>query len=460
MRRSTGGDVLVIALALAAALDQEPQPMNPTQEIAKETPAGPALMAGPTEIRIGGYLGVTGIFRSTEAGGGPGTNFATIPYSDSAQGNLSEARLTAQASRLSIRVNAAPAPGRSTLAGYFEMDFNGATPGNVAVTSTSVGFRLRLAFGEAYFNERFLIAAGQGFSLMTPTRNQLSMWPSDYDLSQAVDTNYLVGTVWGRIPQVRFTYRPSPKVNWAVSVENPEQQLGNGVVTLPACCSSDLGTQYNTGSNDLSVPNLMPDVVSRIALNPTPALHVDVGGVLRAFRHTLQPYNDSIRHVGGGVNANARVNAAASTVLVGQLAFGTGLGRYIGGLVPDVCISADGAIHPIGTSAWVAGLEQKVSSFVSLAAYDSGVHADSNYSVDVNGTYVGFGYPGSSHADNRSIHEVTAVFAWQPWKIEGRGSMQWNTQLSWLTRKPWSAGTKPSSAEALLFFTQIRYNLP
>src|SRR5262252_8469436 len=168
----------------AAAPAQTPSgqpPVNPTQEIAKETPEGPALLAGPTEIRIGGYLGVTGIFRSTNNGGGTGTNFATIPYDDAAAGNVSEARLSAQPSRLSIRVNAAPVPNRSVLAGYFEMDFNGATPGNVEVTSTSVGFRLRHAFGEAQFhNKTFLVMAGQGFTLMTPAKDQLSVWPSDF----------------------------------------------------------------------------------------------------------------------------------------------------------------------------------------------------------------------------------------------------------------------------------------
>src|SRR5262245_13380898 len=87
----------------AQAPQEAPPGLNPTQEIAKETPEGPALNAGPTEIRISGYLGVTGIFRSTNVGGGTGTSFASIPYNDTVEGNLSEARVTAQSSRLSIR---------------------------------------------------------------------------------------------------------------------------------------------------------------------------------------------------------------------------------------------------------------------------------------------------------------------------------------------------------------------
>jgi hypothetical protein len=126
-----------------------PGQANTTQEIAGETPAGPAIVADPTEIRIGGYLGLTGIDRSRANGGGARTAFGTIPYEDVVLGNVSETRLSAQPSRLSIRVSTAPAPNRATLAGYFEMDFAGTVPGSVAVTSNSAEFRLRHAFGEA-----------------------------------------------------------------------------------------------------------------------------------------------------------------------------------------------------------------------------------------------------------------------------------------------------------------------
>ena len=64
------------------------------------------------------------------------------------------------------------------------------------------------------------------------------------------------------------------------------------------------------------------------------------------------------------------------------------------------------------------------------------------------------------HGNNKSIDEITAVAAWEPWKIEGRGSMQWTTQVSWLSRKPWSAGAGPASADVFMFLTQVRYNLP
>jgi hypothetical protein len=436
-------------------------PHNPGQEIAGAEATGAALDIGPAKLRIGGYVGVTGLYRSTSNGGGPGTNFAAIPYDDVLAGNVSETRLTAQASRLSIRIDAPFKEARfRNISGYFEMDFNGTTPGNVAITSTSAGLRLRQGFADVEYGEHFSMAAGQAFTLMTPAKRQLSVWPSEYELTQAVDTNLLAGVVWERVPQVRFTWRASKVVDWAVSIENPEQQIGNSVVTLPDCCREDIEAQYNTGNSALAVPNLMPDIVSRVAVNPTAALHIDVGGVWRVFRHTLAPYDDAERASGGGASVNARLAVTHTTRVIAQVASGAGLGRYVGGLVPDVAFRADGSIRPIPVTSWVAGVEQVVSPRTSIGGYYSGLRTDDSHFVDLDGGPIGFGYPGSSNAVNRSVTEITGTVSFLAVRTENRGSAQVGVQTSWLRREPWSIGNGPGSADAFLFFMQMRYNLP
>ena len=436
-------------------------PLRPGQEVAGQEPEGPALDVGPAKLRLGGYLGLTGIYRSTNSGGGPGTSFGSIPYSDALDGNVSQARLTAESSRLSIRVDADfPEARFHRLSGYFEMDFSGTAPGNVAVTSTSAGFRLRNAFAEVQYGESLFISAGQAFSLMTPVKSQVSMWPSDLDLTQAVDTNYVAGLVWGRFPQFRLTWHPSKTLNWAMSVENPEQQIGNAVVTLPKCCASDIEAQYNTGNDQLNVPNLLPDFVTRAAFNPNKAFHVDAGGVLRVFRHTVAPYANSFKNLGGGLSVNIGVKPTDTTRLILQSAFGSGLGRYIGGLVPDVAFHRDGSISPIRTANWVGGVEQKVSSSTSLAAYYSGVSIENNFEPDVDGTFIGYGFPGSPNSNNRKIEELTATLSSLLVTTTNRGSAQFAVQLSWLKREPWFPESGPESAKEFLFFAQLRYNLP
>ena len=461
------GLFLVIAVAGAAqtppAQPAEQKPLNPTQEIAKEQAEGPALAVGPAKLRIGGYVGLHGIYRSTNSGGGVGTSFASIPYEDTIRGNVSETRLSAQASRLSLRVDADfPQDARfRRLSGYFEMDFAGSTPGNIAVTTAGAGLRLRLAFAEVQYGDTFFLAAGQAFSLMTAPKDQLSMWPADVELTQAVDLNYVAGMVWNRSPQVRLTWRPSRQFNWAASVENPEQQLGSGVIALPQCCATDIDAQYNTGADELRVPNLMPDFSTRVSYSPTSAIHIDAGGVLRVFRHTVVPYDEDFKATGGGANVNVRVNATPKTRIIGQVAFGSGLGRYIGGLVPDAAFDSDGSIRLIDTTSWVAAVEQTLTQRVSLAGYYSGVEVGEKYFTDHDGSFIGFGFPGSSLTNNRNIHEFTLTGAYQVVRTADRGSAQFNTQVSWLRREPWSTPTSGlSSAKSFMFLAQVRYNLP
>ncbi|HJZ73556.1 MAG TPA: hypothetical protein VKE51_17560 [Vicinamibacterales bacterium] len=462
----------------AAATPQAPaqqtapgqQPLNPSQELAKEQPEGNALQVGPAELRIGGYLGLTGIHRSTNGGGGTGTDFESLPYPDTLEGNVSETRFSAQQSRISLRVDAdvpekpeAPTrrwPRFKKLAGYFEMDFSGATPGAVAVTSSSVGLRLRHAFGAVQYGDSFFLGAGQAFSLMTPSRDQLSIWPGDVEMSTAVDSNYLVGMIWTRSPQLRLAWRPSRRFNWAFSAENPEQQIDGSLVTLPGCCARDIEAQYNTGSNELSVPNLMPDLTTRVAFNPSRALHVDAGGVLRVFRHTVTPYDSTFKDVGGGASANLRVSATSSTKLMLQSAFGSGLGRYVGGIVPDAVFRRDGSISLLGTTSWVGGVEQKLGTNWSLGGYYSGVSVDRDYSTDADGAYIGYGFPGSPNSNNRKVTEITATLGLQVAVSETRGSVQLAVQTSWLSRTPWDRNGGPASADMFAFFAQLRYNLP
>jgi len=452
----------------SAAPDQQPpveRPLNPTQEVAGATPQGPSLAVGPAQLRVGGYLGLTAFVRSTNGGGGVGTNFASIPYADTLQGNVSETRLSAQSSRITLRVDADFPEGKPRfrkLAGYFEMDFNGSVSGSIAVTSTSATFRLRHAFTEVQYGAAFSLAAGQAFSLMTPQKREISMWPSDVEMSQAVDTNYLAGMVWGRIPQFRLTWRPSTVFNWAISLENPEQQLGRAIVALPRCCASDIDAQYNTGSDELNVPNLMPDLITRLAFNPTSAVHLDVGGVLRAFRHRVAPYQDdhTFTTVGGGTNINGSVGVTPNTKVLGQFVIGAGIGRYIGGLVPDVTFAADSSIDPLDATAWVGGVEQKLGPWISAAAYYSGVHTDRQTAIDTDGKSIGFGFAGSSNSNNKSIQELTFSGSFAAFRSTDRGSAQVSFQYSWLDRERWDASVLPSSASMHMFFAQIRYNLP
>src|SRR3974390_277085 len=216
-------------------------------EIADVTPDTPAAKLGPAEVRLIRFPALTAVYRSTNSGGNVGTSFTSIPFDNGAPGNTSEFRLSPQSTRLAIRVDADLQKSRA--AGYFEMDFGGTVPGNVAVTSSSYGFRIRQAWFD-YAWGKFEITAGQLFSLMTPEKTDILPWPGDVATTQVIDTNYVAGLVQGRYPQFRVVYHASKNMAFGFSAENPEQQEGKDVV-FPADLASTLNTEYNLGSSSV-----------------------------------------------------------------------------------------------------------------------------------------------------------------------------------------------------------------
>jgi hypothetical protein len=451
-----------------ALLNDKVPDFTPGQEFEKVKSDETAIEIGPATVRFGGYIALTSIWRSTTSGGGTGTKFNSFPFPNTVLGNDVETRLSAQATRLSLRVDA-PFPDVGhfrNISGYIEADFNGTNPGNVALSSTSVGFRLRQAFAEVQYGDSWFVVGGQAFSLITPQKDQISVWPGDQELTQAVDTSYVAGMVQVRLPQLRVTWRPKKSFNWAFSVENPEQQVGfTDIVVFPTCCATDLAAQYNTGADEFKTPNLMPDFHSRIAFN-SQNFHLDFGGVLRVFHHKVFPFTDPYKwtQVAGGGNLNVGVKFTKTTKLIVQGAYGVGIGRYIGAMFPDVVIRPNLTINPLPVASWVTGIEQGISKNVSVATYYSGGWAQKASYWQPDGTYIGYGFPGSPDLDNRQIQEATLVATWRIVKTENRGSVQFASQFSWLQRTPYYPVRGPFgpivSEQPYLWFSQIRYNLP
>jgi len=342
-------------------------------------------------------------------------------------------------------------------------------PGNVAVSATSYGFRIRQAWFD-YARGKWELTGGQLFSLLTPVTKNILPWPGDAATTQVIDTNYVPGLVWGRYPQVRVVYHYSDAASFAFSVENPEQQVGNGIasgVVFPTLLVSTLNTQYNIGINELSVPNMTPDFVLKGSFDGKlggHAAHLDVGGVMRVF-HNYAPYqgNGVSGHnyvLGGGGNANATFELATGYRLVVNAFASNGAGRYIGGFVPDVIVRANGSISPVKSYSWISGLEIAPNKLTGLYVYYSGLYGEKNVAIDTNGNFIGWGYPGAANVADRTIQEFTPGFARTFWRHENLGSVQLGIQYAYLFLHPWVAGTGPSAAHSNMVFGQVRYNLP
>ena len=433
-------------------------------EIADPKPDTPALKLGPAKVRILGYPAMTALFRSTNSGGNVGTSFASLPFENAWQGNTSEFRISPQSTRLALRADLSV--GDTKAAGYFEMDFGGSpNPGNVAVTSSSYSFRLRQAFFDWRPGE-WECVGGQAFSLMTSLKLGITPWPGDVATTQVIDTNYVAGVVWGRYPQFRISHTPYKNFWWGFSIENPEQQVGSNV-SFPANLNSIVSNQYNTGSQELKVPNMTPDFVLKGdydgKMSNGNRIHFDVGTVMRVFRSTNNPANVATHDYafGWGVVGNFMVEVAKGYTLVLQGFASDGTGRYIGGLVPDVIVKPSGQISPIHAYSWVSGLEVAPNKQTGLYFYYSGLYAQKNASLDSTGKCcIGFGGPGSNLNPDRYIQEATGGWSRVLWKFENVGSVQYGVQYAYVWLAPWVAQPGASQAHANMLFGQFRYNLP
>ena len=71
-------------------------------------------------------------------------------------------------------------------------------------------------------------------------------------------------------------------------------------------------------------------------------------------------------------------------------------------------VGADGAITPVRTTSWVAGIEQKVSPGMSLAGYYSGVSTETAYSLG-GSSYGEYGMSGSGGAFAEAMKAAQAA---------------------------------------------------
>lgn len=424
--------------------------------------------SSPLQFHIGtatiipvGFMDFTSEWRSHDGGSGIGTNFASIPYGTSFSTNLSEFRLSMQNSRIGFRADA-DVKG-SHVIGYMESDYLGNNPGNVAVSSNSNTLRSRLYWLDVR-KSNWEVLGGQTWSLITPGRSGISPLPGDLFFTQNIDVNYQLGLVWGRIPELRFVYHPSQKVAFAVALDSPEQYVGGsaggGTVTFPTALSSTYGSELNTGGNTLGVPNVAPDVIAKLAIDPSKRFHGEVGGVFRAFKVWNPATSTSSTAEGGGGFLNANLELVKGFRLVTNNFISDGGGRYIFGQAPDLIAHADGSISLIHADSTVSGFEYTHKNSL-LYAYYGGLYIGRNTAIDTTKKLVGYGYFGAPNGQNRAIQEGTFGLNQTIWKDAKWGAINFMGQYSYLTRNPWSVTTgQPLNASVNMIFFNLRYTLP
>jgi hypothetical protein len=439
---------------------------------------------GSAEFTPGGFLDFTTFFRSTNVGSGIATSFGSIPFNNQLpQARLSETHLSAQYSRLSLKVDT-HLTDSTTITGYVESDFLGLQPANAYQTANSDSLRLRVYWADVRHG-KWEVLAGQEWSLLTPNRVGLSPLTPDVFYTLDEDPNFQVGLTWARQAQVRVVYHPTS--NWAVglSLENP-QQYAPGSVVYP---STFFSTQFDNGSGSTSaassatntaVPNLHPDIIVKTAFDAHPAghsLHIEVAGLLRSFRvlNDLMTPSTTNTITGGGGSLNVNYEVIHNLRFIANSFYSDGGGRYIFGLGPDVIVKPDGTLSGVHSGSGIGGFEYQATPHDMFYVYYGGAYFQRNFgflaatptsSCDgVSGfTCVGFGFPGSANTSNRTVQEGTFGVIPTLWSNENYGRVQIISQYSYLVRTPWSivstSGQGPKNAHTNMVYVGLRYVLP
>jgi hypothetical protein len=456
-----------------------------------------SIKIGGATFTPGGFLDFTVFTRSTNLGTGIGTSFGALPYSNGATGQLSETKFTMQNSRLSFDVNSKFVG--FDWHGHVEADFLGFAPPNLYDSSNSNTFRSRLYWIDGR-KGNFEFLGGQSWSLMVPNRTGVGANPSDLFYSQNMDTNYQVGLTWARQAQLRLMYHFTDTAAAAVSIEDPQQLYANATVPSTMVAQGDNGSSGINNANvanNPATPNLMPDIVAKVAFDPKRGplhQHVEFGGVIDAVRTYDPTAKVHETAVGGAFTAGFNFELVKNFHFVVNGTYGDGTGRYLFALAPDFIINrnAAGDYHPslVHSGGGVVGFEYQINPKTMFYGYYGGVWAQRNFGIDCYvqpvptppiGTpppttpptpvcnqvytttpqYLGYGYPGAPNNQNKSIQEPTFGIIETLWKNPHYGSLQLITQYSYVTRAPWVVlKNQPKNAHLSMAYVDLRYVLP
>lgn len=432
---------------------------------------------GTADFTPGGFMDLTQVFRTTNVGSGIGTSFGGIPYNNTLPAaGLTESRFSAQNSRVSLKVDTKVATAKVT--GYLETDFLGNAPTNLFVTSNANTLRMRLYWADVRLG-KWEFLGGQSWSMMTPNRKGISPMPGDIFYSQDMDTNYQVGLVWSRDPQFRVVYHANDFWTMGFSLESAQQFTG-GVVTFPTGVNTS--QQIDTGSNT-ATPNVHPDLIAKVAFDHKIAhrdFHIEFAGLYRTFK--INTFTAATSHSpvvnaddtvgGGGGSINTAFELFKNFRLIETAFWSDGGGRYIFGLAPDFIIRPPNAqgiytASPVHAGSGIGGFEWQAVPNTMLYGYYGGAYFGKNFVTVAPGTFCGasgrcgYGYPGSANSQNRSIQEGTLGLIQTLWKNPNYGALQIITQVSYLTRNPWSvASGTPKNAHLVMGYVDLRYVLP
>ena len=444
---------------------------------------------GPATVTVGGFTAAESVYRERSETADIGSSFSAIPFANSSMSHLSEFRETARQSRLSVLMQA-NADSDTHLAFYGEFDFLGAAQTANSNESNSYNLRIRHFYGQVDWDSVGVeLLAGQNWSLATLNSHGIS--PRNEVIPATIDAQYSVGFVWARQAQVRVVKNFDNQFWLALSVENPQTTFASGVapgtggtsqpvVTGISVIDNNAGGSLFDKTNNFSL-NHIPDVIGKAAWEPTigdsKPLHMEAFGIFRSFYDRINIANVNALNLPGGVhNADSSGGGVGAGITWSALPhlldlqasglYGTGIGRYGSGQLPDVTLRPNGELAPLNESIILLGATLHAMPTLDIYAY-AGQEMEHAKLATVGTTVVGIGNPltnttgcfvegGSCSANLHAENQINVGTWWRAY--QGKyGSLRFGLQYSY-TKLTDFAGTagKPTTDDNM-FFTSIRY---
>jgi hypothetical protein len=333
-------------------------------------------------LTFGGWIDLAGIYRNRNLASDTGSVYSFIPFRQARNFNTQEARFSARQSRFSLLAEA-DAWADTHLAGYGEIDFEGAAQTANSVATNSFNPRMRQASLEIDRTDLGLhFLAGQSWSLNAPSK--VGIDPRAVDAPGVIDFESVPGFIAARQPGIRVWQDLGPEFKLALSAENPQTSFVGG--NVPAVGTPAVGPQgvlnpnllvnltgpggsFFNNANNLSL-NRVPDVTVKAAWDPRLGpnkLHIEGWALYRNFYDHFNFANHDVSNVsfGGHIAAEIVPKTLDATF---SAAYGA-LGRYSAAPFQDATLRQDGSIQLLPITALQAGLVWHTTPSLDLYGY-------------------------------------------------------------------------------------------
>lgn len=426
----------------------------------------------PTEIRFkgvtvapGGYIAGVAIWRQRNATSDTSTNFSAIPLPGTANYYTTEWRESARNSRGTLMIRGKEK--NVILSGYLEYDW-GAAPSN-ANESQSNAFspRLRQGYGEARFDNKWDVLAGQSWSLLISNRQGID--PERLAIPLTIDNQVLPGFTYARQSGFRVTRNWNNKYALALALENPETNasFGANVTALSTVTYNSAGSAFLSNNTNYTT-DVAPDIILKAAVDGKYG-HFEAKEITRFFRDRITPagateksgsYNDT--RTGAAIGAFGLYHLLPNKVdIMAQGVYGNA-GRYAGaGSMTDVTFRPNGTMAPLKALQGWGGVEYHYNAKLTFFGYEGGDYLNRVKYRESDGTALGYGNPNSKGTsfDNRLVFATSIGYAYRIFK-GSIGSFETDTVYTYIGRSTWQNQSGAPKANDNTAMVRVRYILP